>query len=110
MRLPLRSSDGRLCVEDGDAAGFFAVTPVFVDAAFARQRFGIRADGFNLAIEVRLIVLELNNQMRVGGCGGFKRFFWQCMASQVTMCPATSSSANNFCTAGISLDFSSISM
>jgi len=32
------------------------------------------------------------------------------MASQVTMCPATSSSCNSFCTAGISLDFSLISM
>src|ERR1700692_1092068 len=32
------------------------------------------------------------------------------MASSVTIWPATSSSSNSFCTAGISLDFSSISI
>ena len=110
MWRPFGSGDGRPCFEHGDGAGFVAVTPVLVDAAFARQRLGDRTDGLDLAIEVRLIVLDLDNQMGVGGCGGFESFFWQCMASQVTICPATSSSRNSFCTAGISLDFSSISM
>jgi hypothetical protein len=57
MRLPFRSRDGGLCSEYGNGAGFVAVTPVLVDAPFARQRLGGGADGFDLAIEVRLIVL-----------------------------------------------------
>ena len=75
VRLPFRSGDRRLGFERGDGAGFVAVTPVLVDAAFARQRLGDRADGLDLAIEGRLIVLDLDNQMRVGGCGGFEGFF-----------------------------------
>ena len=75
MRLPFRSGDRRLGFEHGDGAGFVAVTPVLVDAPFARQRLGSGADGFDLAVEGRLIVLDLNNQMGVGGGGGFERFF-----------------------------------
>src|SRR6266436_1030446 len=48
--------------------------------------------------------------MRLRFVGSFECFFWQCIASQVTIWPATSSSSNSFCTAGISLDFSSISI
>ncbi len=110
MRFPFRFSDGGLGFEHGDGAGFVAVAPVLVEARSARQRLGERTDGLDFAMEVRLIVLDLNNQMGVGVRGGLESFFWQCMASQVTMRPATSSSANSFCTAGISLDFSSISM
>lgn len=75
MWLPFRSGDGRLGFEHGDGAGFVAVTPVLVDAPFARQGLGIGADGFDLAVEGRLIVLDLNNQMGVGGGGGFEGFF-----------------------------------
>ncbi len=75
MRLPFRSGDGRLGFEHGDGSGFVAVAPVLVDAPFARQRLGRRADGFDLAVEGRLIVLDLNNQMGVGAAGGLERFF-----------------------------------
>ena len=75
MRLPFGFSDGGLGFEHGDGSGFVAVAPVLVDAPFARQRLGRRADGFDLAIEGRLIVLDLNNQMGVGGCGGLEGFF-----------------------------------
>ena len=75
MRLPLRFSDGGLCFEYRDGAGFVAVTPVLVDTFFDRQRFGGCADGFDPGIEGWLIVLDLNNQMGVCGCGGLERFF-----------------------------------
>ena len=75
MRLPFRSGDGRLGFEHGDGSGFVAVAPVLVDAAFARQRLGGRADGFDLAVEGRLIVLDLDNQMGVCGGGGLEGFF-----------------------------------
>src|SRR5712671_2368186 len=48
--------------------------------------------------------------MRLRFVGSFECFFWQCIASSVTIWPATSSSSSSFCTAGISLDFSSISI
>jgi len=75
MRLPFRFGDRRRGFEHGDSPGFVAVSPIIVDARLARQRLGRSADGFDLAIEVRLIVLDLDNQMGVGGCGGFESFF-----------------------------------
>ncbi len=75
MRLPFRSSDRRLGFEHGDGSGFVAIAPVLVDAPFARQRLGGRADGFGVVAQDRLIVLELNNQMGVGGGSDFKGFF-----------------------------------
>src|ERR1700674_325332 len=48
--------------------------------------------------------------MRLRFGGRFECFFWQCIASSVTIWPATLSSSSSFCTAGISLDFSSISI
>ena len=73
--LPFRSGDGRLGLEYGHGSGFVAVTPVLVDAPFARQRLGDRTDGVDLSIEGRLIVLDLNNQMGVGDGGGLEGFF-----------------------------------
>lgn len=75
MWLPFRSGDGRLGLEHGHGSGFVAVTPVLVDAPFARQRLGDRTDGLDLSIEGRLIVLDLNNQMGVGDRGGLEGFF-----------------------------------
>lgn len=75
VRLPFRSSDRQLGVEHGDGPGFVAVAPFLVDTLIARQGLGGRTDGFGLLAQRRLIVLELNNQMGVGGGGGFKGFF-----------------------------------
>ena len=75
MRLPFRFSDGRLGFEHGDGSGFVAVAPVLVEACLARHRLGGGADGLDFAVEGRLIVLDLDNQMRVGGCGGLEGFF-----------------------------------
>jgi hypothetical protein len=75
MWLPFRFSDGGLGFEHGDGSDFVAIAPVLVYAPFARERFIRHADGFDLAIEGRLIVLDLDNQMGVGGCGGLESFF-----------------------------------
>jgi len=75
MWLPFRSSDRRLGFEHGDGPGFVAIAPVLVDTLFARQGLGGRADGLDLVAQGRLIVLELNNQMGIGGGCGFKGFF-----------------------------------
>ena len=75
MWLPFRSSDRRLGFEHGDGPGFVAIAPVLVDTLFARQGLGGRADGLDLVAQDRLIVLELNNQMGIGGGCGFKGFF-----------------------------------
>ncbi len=75
MWLPFRSSDRRLGFEHGDGPGFVAIAPVLVDTLFARQGLGGRADGFDFVAQGRLVVLELNNQMGIGGGCGFKSFF-----------------------------------
>jgi hypothetical protein len=75
MWLPFRFSDGGPGLEHGDGSDFVAVTPVLVDAPLARQRHGDGTDSLDLAIEGRLIVLDLDNQMGVGGCGGLEGFF-----------------------------------
>ena len=41
----------------------------------AAIRLGGDADGFNFLTEDRLVLLELNNQMRAAGGGGFESFF-----------------------------------
>jgi len=56
-------------------------------------------------------VLDLDDQGDVGCGSDLEMFFWQCSASSVTMAPrATPSSASSVCAAGISLDFSAMSM
>src|SRR5271168_39184 len=108
--LPFRFRDGGRGVEHRDGSGFVAVAPFLVHCPHARLGLGRGADGLDFLTEDRLVLFELDDQMRVGDGGGFESFFWQCMASQVTIWPAKSSSSISFCTAGISLDLSSISM
>ena len=68
------------------------------------------AGGFGILQQGGLIVLQLDNDMRLGLRGGLEGFFWQCSASRVMVLCATWSSPSNCCAAGISLDFSSISI
>lgn len=75
MRLPFRPRDGGLCIEHRNGAGFVAVASFLVHALDARQGFGGGADGLDLLAKARLVVLELDDQMRVGGGGGFESFF-----------------------------------
>ena len=74
MRLPFRPNDRLRGVEHGDGSCFVAIAPVLVDTTFARQGRGGRADRLGFAAQDRLIVLELDNQMGVGGGSDFKGF------------------------------------
>src|SRR5271166_6592157 len=65
--------------------------------------------GFDFLQQRGLIVLQLDDEASLRLCGGLEGFFWQCMASSVTMQCATLSSPSNCCAAGISLDFSAMS-
>ena len=73
--LPFRPRDGELCVEHLNCAGFVAVAPVLVHGLDARQRRGGGAGDFDLQTQGRLVVFELNDQMGIGGGGGFESFF-----------------------------------
>ena len=86
----------------------YALFPV--DGLNSGTRHGRVAGSLDFLTQGKLIVFELNDQMRVRGGRYFEGFFWQCIASHVMIWPATSSSSNSFCTAGISLDFSSMSI
>src|SRR5208282_2043240 len=68
------------------------------------------ADDFGILHQSGLIVLQLDNRLRLGLRGSLEGFFWQCNASRVMVVRATSSSPSNCCAAGISLDFSSMSI
>src|SRR5665213_987852 len=48
-----------------------------------------------------LLVLQLDNRMRLGLRGNLEGFFWQCSASRVIVLCATWSSPSNCCAAGI---------
>jgi hypothetical protein len=43
------------------------------------------ACGFDILQQRRLIVLQLDEEQRLCLSGGLEGFFWQCMASSVTM-------------------------
>ena len=75
MRLPFGFLDGRLGVEYCNGAGFVAVAPFLVHGLNARRGLGGGADGFDVLTQGRLVVFELNDQMRVGGGGGLESFF-----------------------------------
>ena len=75
MGLPLRVFDGGPGVEHGNRAGFMAVALFRVDGLDARQRLAGGAGGFRFPTQGRLIVFELNDQVRLGGVGGLESFF-----------------------------------
>ena len=97
-------------IEDGDGAAFVAVAALVSAVNRPERRRGGR-DLLNLLVQGRLVVLNTDDQDDVGCRRDFEMFFWQCSASRVTMAPsAIPSSANSACAAGISLDFSAMSM
>jgi len=49
--------------------------PFLVDGLNAGKRFGRVTNGFDLLMQGRLIVLELNDQMGIRGGSGFEGFF-----------------------------------
>ena len=75
VRLPVRVLDGVGRVEHGNRACFVAVASFGVRGLNARQRLGVGAQGLGFLAQAGLILLELNNQMHVGGGGGLERFF-----------------------------------
>lgn len=75
IRLPLRSGDGGLCVEHGNGSSFVAIAFSPVDGPDAAKRHSGGASGLDRLTQARLVVLELNDQMRVGGGRGLEGFF-----------------------------------
>ncbi len=97
-------------LEDGDGAAFVAVAARVVGVGGPERRRGGR-DLLDALAQDRLVVLDADDQGDAGLCGGLEMFFWQCSASSVTIAPGVRpSSASSVCAAGISLDFSAMSM
>jgi hypothetical protein len=97
-------------IEDGDGAAFVAVATLVVAVGRPERCRGGR-DFLNLLVQGRLVVLDPDDQGDVGVCCSLEMFFWQCIASSVTTAPGvTPSSASRACAAGISLDFSAMSI
>ena len=73
--LSFRPRDGGRGVEHGNGSGFMAIALFRIDGPDARQRHGDCASGLDHLMQRRLVALELNDQMRVCGGGGFEGFF-----------------------------------
>src|SRR3984957_1306248 len=106
--LPLGSGDGTCGLEYVGGPGLMPAEPGGDHGVAADGPLG-SAGGFDFLQQRGLIVLQLDDEASLRLCGGLEGFFWQCMASRVTMLCATWSSPSNCCAAGISLDFSAIS-
>jgi hypothetical protein len=53
-----------------------AISPFPIDGLNARKRHGGGAGGLDRLTQAWLVVLELNDQMRISGGGGFEGFFF----------------------------------
>src|SRR5205823_7707537 len=96
-------------IEDGDGAAFVTATRLVVTMVIA-ERFRGSGNLRDYLVQGRLVALNLDDQGDVGFLGDLEMFFWQCIASSVTIAPSwTPSCDSNVCAAGISLDFSAIS-
>ena len=93
---PFRFRDGGIGVENPDGSGLVAIASLFVDCLDDGEGLGRAARAFDFFAQRGLVVFDLDDQMRFRGGCGLEGFFWQCMASQVTMWPATSSSSSSF--------------
>jgi hypothetical protein len=75
IRLPFRANDRWRRVKHGNGSGFMAIAPFLIDGLNAGKRHGDCASGLDHLMQRWLVALELNDQMRVCGGGGFEGFF-----------------------------------
>lgn len=75
IRLPLRSDDRRRGIEHGNAPGFVAIAPFRIDGFDLGKRLCPGASDHDRLMQARLVVLELNDQMRVRCRRGVEGFF-----------------------------------
>ena len=75
IRLPFRSDDGGRCVKHGNGSGFVAIALFPVDGLNSGTRHGRVAGSLDFLTQGKLIVFELNDQMRVRGGRDFEGFF-----------------------------------
>ena len=73
--LPFRPDDGGRRIKHGNGSGFMAIALFLIDGPNTRKRHGRVASGLDLLTQGRLVVLELNDQMRVRRGRGFEGFF-----------------------------------
>src|SRR3984957_16968546 len=109
QRLPLGVGNSGGCAEYLGGPGFMPVA-AFGNRGVAAGGLCGTADRFDLLHQSGLVVLQLDDNLCLRLGGGLEGSFWQCRASRVMTFCATWSSPSNCCAAGISLDFSSISM
>ena len=65
-------------------AGFMAITALG-DRGIAAGGAARSAEGFSLLQQSRLVILQLDDCVCTRRCDGLESFFWQCMASSVTV-------------------------
>jgi hypothetical protein len=75
IRRPFRSDDGGPCVKHCNGSSFVAIALFLIDRLNTRKRHDRVASGLDFLTQGKLIVFELNDQMRVRGGRGFEGFF-----------------------------------
>ena len=73
--LPFRPDDGGRRIKHGNVSGFMAIALFLIDRLNTRKRQGRIASGLDLLTQGGLVILELNDQMRVRRCRCFEGFF-----------------------------------
>ena len=74
-RLPFGAGHRRGSIEHADGAGFVTIAPFGIDGANAGKRGCLLADGFGPAVQNKLVVLQLDDEMRVRRRRGLEGFF-----------------------------------
>ena len=67
--------DGGRRIQHGNVSGFMAIALFLIDRLNTRKRQGRIASGLDLMTQGGLVILELNDQMRVRRCRCFEGFF-----------------------------------
>ena len=73
--LPFCTGDSGRRIEYGNGSGFVTIALFPVNGPSPGKRLGRGAKGLDRLTQGRLVVLELNDQMRVRGGGGLEGFF-----------------------------------